>query len=74
MALDVLLDSTPTLTWSPSSVWASATGAILSPAGDEIATLSSRPERSGERYCNWYTNCGYDVTDPFACEEVYVCN
>ncbi|MCB1497151.1 MAG: hypothetical protein KDJ86_15285 [Bauldia sp.] len=41
---------------------------------DEIATLSSRPERSGERYCNWYTNCGYDVTDPFACEEVYVCN
>ncbi len=40
----------------------------------QIADLSSRPERSGERYCNWYQNCGYDVTDPYACEEVYVCD
>lgn len=39
----------------------------------EIAAVSGRAER-GQRYCNWYTNCGYDITDPFACEEVYVCN
>ena len=40
---------------------------------DEIASVSTETSR-GARYCNWYQNCGYDITNPFACEEVMVCN
>lgn len=41
---------------------------------DEIAALSGRAERRSERYCNWYQNCGFSIVDPFACEEVLVCD
>lgn len=42
---------------------------------DEIAAIpTKRTERSGARYCNWYENCGYSIVDPFACEEVMVCD
>ena len=43
---------------------------------DEIAALASGPERNarGDRYCNWHEVCGYSITDPFACDEVYVCD
>jgi len=41
---------------------------------EEISTLAGRPERSGERYCNWYENCGFSIVDPFACEQVMVCD
>ena len=40
---------------------------------EQISDLAGRPER-GNRYCNWYENCGYSIVDPFACEEVLVCN
>ena len=39
----------------------------------EIAAVPT--DRAGiARYCNWYQNCGYSIVDPFACEEVMVCN
>ena len=39
----------------------------------EIAAVPA--DRAGiARYCNWYQNCGYSIVDPFACEEVMVCN
>ena len=42
---------------------------------DEIAAIpTDSAERSVARYCNWYQNCGYSIVDPFACEEVMVCN
>ncbi len=40
---------------------------------DEIASVPT--DRAVSRgYCNWYQNCGYSIVDPFACEEVMVCN
>jgi hypothetical protein len=39
----------------------------------EIAAVPT--DRAGiARYCNWYQNCGYSIVDPFACEEVMVCD
>lgn len=39
---------------------------------DEIASVPT--DRVVARYCNWYQNCGYSIVDPFACQEVQVCN
>jgi hypothetical protein len=44
---------------------------------DVIASVTTkRAERraGGQRYCNWYEDCGYSIVDPFACRMVQVCN
>ncbi len=41
---------------------------------DEISAVPMEAERGVARYCNWYQNCGYSIVDPYACEEVMVCN
>ena len=42
---------------------------------DQIAAVpTDRSARVSARYCNWYQNCGYSIVDPYACEEVMVCN
>lgn len=47
-------------------------------AGDNqylLEEISAVPtDRAVARYCNWYQNCGYSIVDPFACQEVQVCN
>lgn len=43
---------------------------------DAIAAVSTaRADRraGGERYCNWQQVCGYNISDPFACEWTNTC-
>lgn len=42
--------------------------------GEIAAVPTDRSARVNARYCNWYQNCGYSIVDPYACEEVMVCN
>lgn len=42
--------------------------------GEIAAVPTDRSARVSARYCNWYQNCGYSIVDPYACEEVMVCN
>ena len=41
---------------------------------DAIAAVPAETDREVSRYCNWYQDCGYSIVDPYACQEVMVCN
>ncbi|MCB1494508.1 MAG: hypothetical protein KDK07_24020 [Bauldia sp.] len=41
---------------------------------DKIAAVKTGGSmRSGERNCDWVQTCGYDISDPFACDWVLSC-
>jgi hypothetical protein len=41
---------------------------------DEISAVPMERAAHKPLYCNWYENCNFDVTDPYKCEWVNVCD